>query len=282
MEKKKAQTIAKSLDPPLMGPTSLRSQKVSENPGDITYVDTREGMRGLGPIFETRIEGLQFLTQDISGVEYRIQRAFYEDLFLMLARSDAQRGSQPVTAREVEERHEEKLIALGPVLERTNDELLDPLVDRVYQLMDDAGLLPEPPEQLQGVDLKVEYISILAQAQKLVAVVGVDRFLTSVGQMATVFGQDVLDKVDVDQVVDGYGDMLGVDPRIVRSTEDAQAQRAQRQQQAAQAAQAAQAKDLSVAIKNAGSTKMEGDTALNRIVQGATGGAAMSPAGAAA
>jgi hypothetical protein len=282
MERKKAQAIAKAVDPPLSGPSSLRTQKTSLLAGDITYVDTREGMNGLKPIHETRLEGLQYLIQDSERVEYRIQRAFYEDLFLMLARSDAARGSQPITAREVEERHEEKLIALGPVLERTNDELLDPLVDRVYALMDEAGLIPEPPEQLAGVDLKVEYISILAQAQKLVGVVGLDRFLTSAGQMASVFGESVLDKVDTDQAIDNYGEMLGVDPRLVRSTEDAQALRAQRAQQQQQAAQAAQAKDLSVAIKNAGSTKMEGDTALNRIVQGATGGAAMAPAGAAA
>ena len=282
MERKKAQALAKAVDPPLKGPSSLRTQKVSLIQADITYVDTREGQQGLAPIHEMRLEGLQFLIQDAERVEYRIQRAFYEDLFLMLARSDSQRGSQPITAREVEERHEEKLIALGPVLERTNDELLDPLIDRVYQLMEDAGLIPEPPEQLTGVNLKPEYISILAQAQKLVAVVGVDRFLTSAGQMASVFGESILDKIDTDQVIDNYSEMLGVDPRIVRSTEDAKAIRDQRNQAQQQAQQAAQAKDLSVALKNAGSTKMEGDTALNRIVEGATGGAAMSPPGAAA
>src|SRR5690606_36540354 len=118
---------------------------------------------------------------------YRIQRAFYEDLFLMIAQSDARRGSQPVTAREIDERHEEKLLALGPVLERTNDELLDPLIDRAYGLMEAAGLIPEPPEELDGVTLKVEYISIMAAAQKLVGVVGQDRFIQTVAPMLQVF-----------------------------------------------------------------------------------------------
>ena len=281
MQREKGKAIQKMISPPLTGPTVLRTQKVSVLPSDVTYVDTREGMQGLKSIYEVRID-LSHLTADMGEVQYRIQRAFYEDLFLMLARSDAQRGSQPVTAREIEERHEEKLLALGPVLERTNDELLDPLVDRVYGLMEAAGLLPEAPEALAGVDLKVEYISIMAQAQKLVGVVGQDRFLTSVGQMAQVFGPDVIDKVDVDQVVDDYGEMLGVDPRIVRSTEEAKEIRGQRQQAQQAAAQAEQAKTISEAVKNAGSTPMEGDTALNRIMQGVTGGAAMAPAGAAA
>ena len=40
-----------------------------------------------------------------------------------------------ITAREIEERHEEKLLMLGPVLERLNDELLRPLIDRTFNIM---------------------------------------------------------------------------------------------------------------------------------------------------
>src|ERR1051326_5757042 len=134
MQRRKGQAIAKQIDPPLVGPSSLRTQKTSLLPGDITYQDVREGMTGLKAIHDVQTN-LRDLTMDIGQVQYRIQRAFYEDLFLMLSRSDELRGEQPITAREVEERHEEKLLALGPVLERTNDELLDPIVDRVFQLM---------------------------------------------------------------------------------------------------------------------------------------------------
>ena len=272
MERKKGQTIAKSLDPPLIGPSALRTQKTSLLPGDITYQDIREGMQGLSPIHEVRLDGLQFLTADIGEVQYRIQRAFFEDLFLMLARSDDRRGSQPPTAREVDERHEEKLIAVGPVLDRTKDEALEPLVDRAYDMMDGAGFfnadaLPPPPE-LEGIKLKVEYTSIMAEAQKLIGVVGQDRFMISVGQMATTGFPDVADKVDTDQVVDNYGEMLGVDPRIVRSTEDAQAIRAERQQAMQAQAEAEQAQLLARAAKDASQAPLEGDTALTRIAEG--------------
>jgi hypothetical protein len=98
--------------------------------------------------------------------------------------SSDERGAQRPTAREIDERHEEKLLALGPVLERTNDELLDPIVDRAFQLMEDSSLIAAAAEELHGVKLKVEYISILAQAQKLVGVSSQDRFLQSVGAMA--------------------------------------------------------------------------------------------------
>lgn len=270
MEKKKAQAIAKMVDPPLVGPTALMTQKTSLLSGDITYVD--EGQRdALRAIHDVNLR-IDHLAQDIGNVEYRIQRAFYEDLFLMLARADANAGAQRPTAREVEERHEEKLIALGPVLERTNDELLDPIVDRVFEMMDKAGIIPPAPEQLQGVNLKVEYISILAQAQKLVGVVGLDRFMQNMLTIAPVI-PGILFKVNTNIVADVYGDLLGIDPNILRSDEEADSlaeQAAQAQQAQADAEQAAK---IGSAIKSAGTTPMEGDTALTRLTQAAAGGA---------
>lgn len=267
MERRKGQAIAKMVDPPLTGPSALRTQKTSLLSGDITYVDVREGQQGLKSIHDVNLK-IGELAVDIGNVEYRIQRSYYEDLFLMLARSDAGRGAQPPTAREVEERHEEKLIALGPVLERTNDELLDPIVDRCYEMMDRAGLIPPAPKQLEGVDLKVEYISILAQAQKLVGVVGLDRFMGSTLNIAALI-PNVLHKIDSNEVVDEYAESLGINPRLVRSNDAANesAQAVAQQQQALSDAQAA--KDTAAAVKSAGDTSMEGDTALNRVVGGA-------------
>jgi hypothetical protein len=267
MERRKGQAIAKMVDPPLTGPTALRTQKTSLLPADITYVDVREGQQGLKSIHDVNLR-VDHLSLDAQRVEGRIQRSFYEDLFLMLARADDVRGAQPVTAREVEERHEEKLIALGPVLERTNDELLDPVVDRVYEMMDRAGLIPPAPSQLEGVNLKVEYISILAQAQKLVGVVGLDRFMNSAIVMAQTFPA-VVHKIDTNVVIDDMGDMLGVNPDIIRSNEEANQMAEEQQQQQRQLIDAQAAKDTAAALKSGSEASMEGDTALNRVVGGA-------------
>lgn len=271
MTRRKGQAIAKQIDPPLAGPSSLRTQKASLLPGDITYIDVREGMQGLKSIHEVNLN-LADLTADVGQVQYRIQRAFFEDLFLMLARSDDMRGSaQPVTAREIDERHEEKLLALGPVLERTNDELLDPIVDRVFQMMYDAGLFPDPPKELEGVAIKAEYISILAQAQKLVGVVGQDRFLQSVSVMAQTDPR-VLHKINTFRAVDNYADMLGVDPELVYTDEEAGVTMAAQAQAQATAQKAATAVDVAKAGKLASETPLTGDTALAKIVSGASQG----------
>lgn len=265
MTRDEAKAVKKLLDPPLKGAPELRNQKTSLLPGDITYV--REPQHGLSPIHETRID-LAHLGLLIERVTYRIQRAFYEDLFLMLATADARMGADRPTAREVDERHEEKLLALGPVLERTKDELLDPLIDRTFGMMQTAGLLPEAPESLQGVNLRVEYISIMAQAQKLVGVVGQDRFFASIVPLMEAF-PEVRHKVDIFRGIDAYGEMLDVDPRIVRTTEDAMARLQGEQQAQAEQAAAEQAKLAAGALKDAGSTPMGTGSALDRMVDGA-------------
>jgi hypothetical protein len=277
MQRRKGQLLSKAVDPPLQGPASLRTQKTSLLPGDITYVDVREGMQGLAPIHEVRLEGFQHLTADMGEVQYRIQRAFYEDLFLMLARSDDRLGAARPTAREIDERHEEKLLALGPVLERTNDELLDPLVDRAFYMLADAGLLPEPPEEVKGVELKVEYISILAEAQKLIGVAGQDRFLQSSMALLEAFPQ-IRHKIKPFQVIDNYAEMLGIDPRIVVPTDEAEATLDQERQQMQQQADAEQAGMVAKAVKDASQAPVTGDTALARMISSTANQA--TPAGA--
>lgn len=277
-EKRKAQAIDKHVDPPMTAPTSLKNQRVSLLPGDVTYVDVGQGQQGYVPAYQIKPD-IQGLLLDIAECQGRINAAFYVDLFLMLAMSDRRQ----ITAREIEERHEEKLLMLGPVLERLNDELLDPLIDRVFSIMverskpfwegiiDGEPLIPPPPEEMQGQELKVEYISILAQAQKLVGISSVDRLIGFVGQLAAIpQWADAVHKIDPMQVVDEYAEMLGTSPRITRSDEDVEAILAdlQEQQQIQAMGAAMQPLDQAAsAIKKMSETSVEGDNGLTRILE---------------
>ena len=126
-------------------------------------------IEGFRAAIDVRLD-LSHLAADIAEVQGRIKEAFYANLFLMLAESDR----REITAREIDERREEKMLMLGPVLERLHDELLSPLVARVFNIMARNGQLPEPPRGLDGRGLQVEFISILAQAQKSVATAGIE------------------------------------------------------------------------------------------------------------
>lgn len=259
-EKRILEAIDKIVRPPLKGPTSLMDTTVNNLPGQVTHVNEFEGQGGLRPIYEVNPRILEIENKQ-QQTRTRISKAFYEDLFLMLA-NDNRSG---ITAREIQERHEEKLLALGPVLEQLNQDLLDPLIEITFNFMASQGRLPEAPEALQGMDLKVEYISVMAQAQKMVGIQSVDRFVSFIGQAAQ-FSPSVLDKIDLDQAADVYGDILGVNPSIIRSDRQVEEIRNRQAQAQAQAQQAQQAAAMVQGAKALSETDMSGDSALNRLM----------------
>ena len=234
---RKAQGIDYLTKPPLQGPSSLKEQDVNMLPGGLSFHEMTGPASSIKPLWEPRLD-LNHLLLDIQDVRERIRSTFYADLFMMIAQD--QRSN--ITAREIAERHEEKLLMLGPVLERLHNEILSPLIDLAFDTMLAAGIVPPPPEELHGMDLNVQFISVLAQAQRAVGVQSVDRLLGTIGSMAQ-FKPDVLDKLDADQVVDAYSEMLGVDPNLIVADDKVAIVRADRakQQQAMQQAEALRA-----------------------------------------
>lgn len=278
MQKWKGEGIAKQVRPPMVGPEALRHKKTSTLPGAITFYDGVQGQRGFEPAFNVNFQ-LQYLIDDMRETKQRISRAFYEDLFLMLAQSDR----REITAREVEERHEEKLIMLGPVLERLEDELLDPMIDRVFQIAMKAGMLPPPPPELQDAgELKVEYISILAQAQKAVAINSLERATAYVGSLAQIqaaSGQPpaILDKWNSDQALNEYADAIGLSPKVINDQEEVEAQRQAAAEQAAQQQRMAMAEQAANMAAQAGQVKTD---ERNLVTDGASAMGLTTGAGA--
>ena len=262
-EKRKAELIDKLTRPPMKGPSSLMNRKASILPGSMTYVDALGQGSTFSPAMEVNPAALTAIREEIAVLSRRVDQAFFADLWLLLSQSDG-----TMTAREVMERREEKLLQLGPVLERLNHELLDPLIDRIFGILLRRGQLPPPPEELAGQPLKVEYISIMAQAQKLLGTTQVERLVGFVTQTAQVTGPAILDKLDVDQVVDEYAQMLGVPPALVRSDDDVAKVRQQRGKAQQQQAQLEQAQAAVAAAKTASETDTSGDNALTEMLKG--------------
>jgi hypothetical protein len=271
MQRWKGEGIHKQVRPPMIAPTALRNAHKTTVPGGVTYYDGQAGMRGFEPAFQVNFQ-LQYLLEDIKETKDRISRAFYEDLFLMLARSDR----REITAREIEERHEEKLIMLGPVLERLEDELLDPLIDRVFQVALDAELIPPPPEELSETELKVEYISILAQAQKAVAINAMERTSTFLGGLVQVqaaggSAPSILDKFDFDAALEEYGSSIGISPLILRDQKEVEEKRAADAEQAQQAQQMAMMEQMAGMAKDVGGIKTGDETLAGNVIEQVTG-----------
>lgn len=247
-ERQAARMTETGANPPLQAPAELRGQPSSTIPGGVTYVPMVGGQNQMAPIYQPNAAWLSPIQAKIQEHEGRINEAFFVDLFLMVSQLDTVR-----TATEIAARKEEKMLMLGPVLERINDELLDPLIDRTFNIMlrqsipiwsgiiDGDPLLPPPPEELINAnsEIQAEYVSILAQAQKSQNVLGLERFATLAGNLSGAF-PEVLDKVNSDQLIEEYADAIGVVPTVVRGADEVAAIREQRaqQQQAEQAQQA--------------------------------------------
>jgi hypothetical protein len=132
------------------------------------------------------------------------------------------------------------------------------------------------------VKLKCEYISILAQAQRLVGVVGQDRLLATTGSIVAAqpeFGAIVRHKLNMPQILDNYANMLGVDPTIMVPTEQANAALAEEQKAQQAQAEAEQAATMAAAAKDASQTQMGGDSLLSRVAATA-GQQSVDPSGA--
>lgn len=258
-EKRTMQAIDKIIDPPMIAPTSLKGKHASILPGDITYVDERDAASAFRPAMQVnfRINEMEAKQEQVRG---RIRRAFFEDLFLQLSMTDRRQ----ITAREIEERHSEKLLALGPVLEQLNQDLLDPLIDNTFFEMLDQGVLPPPPEEIQGMELKAEYVSIMSQAQKLIGLSGIERFTGFVSQIASI-DPTVLDYIDSDELVNIYGDITSVPSKIIKSKEEVDQIRQQRAAQQKAQQEQMQAMQEAQSIKAISDVKVDENNLLGKL-----------------
>jgi len=262
MQRDKLIAIGKLVDPPVQAPSGA---EINTLPGGVSRTSSTTPDAGVKTVYQISPD-LQALEYSIQKTRDEIAKGFYSDLFLMIANMD----KSGTTAREIVERHEEKLLMLGPVLERLESELLDPLIDRTFNIMLRAGLIPPPPKELEGQEIKVEYISMLAQAQKMVGTTAIEQFLAFAGNMAAAF-PEVLDNIDSDEAIVIYGNMLGIPAKITRSKELVAALRKIKQQQAAAAAQQQQMATMVQGAKVLSDTKIGDNNALTALV-GAAGG----------
>lgn len=267
LERRKTQAFTKVVNPPMVVPSSFLGREESFLPGDVIYADGTMTGQKIEPAWNIHPQVMSEFRQSIPEHEERIAQMFYADLWLSLTETDR----REITATEIAERHEEKLLQLGPVMERLEDELLNPLIARAFDIHVERGFIPPPPEELAGMDLRVEYISILAQAQKLLGTSSLERMSNYVGTIAQMDPQ-ILDKVDFDEAVSLYADSLGVPPSVIRTPEQVAAIREQRAAEEQARQEAADVMAATQGVKNL-SGDIGDNSALERLIQG-YGGAA--------
>jgi len=258
---RKAQAIDYMTAPPLQVPASMKGRNIETLPRGVTYVDSTGSQNGIRSMWEVQLD-LSHLTKDIEDTRDRIRSAFYSDLFLMVTGIS---DTTMRTAAEIAERHEEKLLMLGPVLERLDNELLTPAIDLVFARMVEVGAIAPPPEEMQGMNIQVEFVSMLAQAQRAIGANATDRFIGNVSALSQL-KPETADNLNVDQWFDDYADMMGVNPKLRVPPEKVAQLRQQRAAALAAKEQAAAIQQMAATTKDLATAPTDSPSALTDAV----------------
>ena len=271
LEKDDIIAVELGIKPPMAASATTAKQGINLTPGSYTVVERNEPVT---PLFNVNVN-LQHLQEKILDLQDRIKRAYSADLFMMLERLE----DKSMTAQEVLQRKQEQLQQLGPVVQRLQFEFLRKIIERVYNILDRAGILPQPEDAelalaLSNEEVTIEYISPLAQAQKMAGMTNIEQAIAFTGQLAQ-FDQSVLDKIDFAKTIDSYFDMVGAPASIKRTEEEYEAiqqQKAQAMAEAKQQEQMAQAVQMAApaaqAAKNITEAANDGNPALQEWLGG--------------
>ena len=252
----------KLIEPPVV--TNGSESSINTLPGGIST-----GTNNMGG--GMAIQPLYLIKPDMPGFELVLEKlreevgdGFFNNLFLMIADAEGDRK----TAFEVARLQEEKMSMLGPMIEKLNTDALEHAITRTIAIMARQNLLPEPPTDLSDTDFEIEYVSLLAQAQKTSALRSIDSFMLFF-QQAFQINPGIADLIDWDATVEFYRDATGSpsllmqDPETLAAIRQAQAQ----QEQAANAIQMGES--LSASAKNLSESDMGGgENALQTLLGG--------------
>ena len=190
----------------------------------------------------------------IDRLQSSINQAFFVDQ-LQLKESPA------MTATEVQVRYELMQRLLGPTLGRLQQDFLDPLIARTFNILARAGRLLEPPEIVGEMEAEYEaqYVGPLARAQRMQVVESINQFIGNIAGIAELFPQ-ALDIPDIDEMAREVARLSGVPAKLIRDEKEVKAERDRKAEAAAKMQAAAQAEAEGTALKAVG----EGSQAMDQ------------------
>jgi hypothetical protein len=245
----------KVVDPPLLVPDDGVLGPVRTIPGGLNYYRASSGAR-IEPLLTGGNIGISY--EMMTDLRDRIRTTFFLDQLQF-------QGAPRMTATEVVERTERTLRLLGPTLGRLQSEFLGPMIERIFGVLSRSGRLPEPPESISEQELKIEYVSPLARAQRQTETQGIMRTLEFIGPIAGLDPQaaQIIKGADT---VRHIAQLNGVPPMLLKSNEELMEEaKAQQEAQAAQQQMMQGAQVMDMMQKGANVAKTAGDAGLSLV-----------------
>jgi hypothetical protein len=245
----------KIVDPPLLVPDDGVLGPIRTIPGGLNYYRASSGAR-IEPLLTGGNIGISY--EMMTDLRERIRTTFFLDQLQF-------QGAPRMTATEVIERTERTLRLLGPTLGRLQSEFLGPMIERIYGVLSRGGRLPEPPQSVAEQELRIEYVSPLARAQRQSETQGIMRTLEFIGPIAGMDPQaaQVIKGADT---VRHIAELNGVPPMLLKSNEELMEEaKAQQEAQAAQQQMMQGAQVMDMMQKGANVAKTAGDAGLSLV-----------------
>lgn len=263
-QRRKGQAIDKGVNPPMVADVQLKNQPASTLPGGMTYVSgfASSGKPAFQSVYDARSFSVKDISEDMEQVKQRIKDTFFVNIFRVISQYETKSN---ISVVEITERRAEAMVMLGPVLKRMDKEALSVIIERVFNMMVRARILPPAPPEIAGKSLDIEYFSMLAAAQDASEAGGIERVLNMAGGLAGVVGPEAMDNLDTDYAIAKFSNLMQNDPKLVRSPEQLVAIRQQRAQQAQQAQAVEMAEKLAAGAKTLSETQLGSSSALQQL-----------------
>jgi len=241
--------MMKNTDPPIALPSNAFLAPFNMNPRATNYYK-KDSMTGkdifpFGNYGDPRI-GLE-------ATEYyasKVKSMMFTDVFLAFSNI-----TKDMNNPEIMERINEKMTMLGPAVGRYLQEVISPVIQRTIGILFRRGKLPEPPmELMMNPGYEIDFVGVLAQAQRRTELNSLVTSLQMIGSMAQ-YSPEVLDKINPDRVTDEVFSITGAPVTVLRDDAEVQSIREGRAQASMQAQQIAELQAGSEVAKNAGSAE---------------------------
>ena len=238
MKKTTLRSAQKLVDPPMQAPDDGVSLPVHNDPNAMNYY--RAGTKDrIEPILTGgRVD---FGYQAIADQRTAIREAFFVDQLQL------QDGPQ-MTATEVQQRTEEKLRVMGPILGRQHNEFLKPVIERVLNILIRKKLVEPAPAIIEKENVQVQYISMIAKAQKAIDAETLNRVIQSIAPLMQT-SPEIMDNFDADAILKHNARTLGLPEKLLISDterEEVRKGRAEMLQQQQQQQQETHEADISM------------------------------------
>lgn len=256
---RKGEGIEKGIRPPLIAQAELKNYPSSQLPGHVTYLNDVGPGKGMRSIYDQQFD-LRNVTADLAEIQQRIKVGLFNDLFMLVTATAQDRETTVLTNAKIIE----KMQVIGPVIENLLSESLQPKLRRIFGILRRRGMIPPPPDSMKGAPLDIQFVSILALAQKAASTSGLESLVRMTGELAQI-KPEVLDNLDADELLTEYSNLLGNKQKILKSQKDVTALREQRAQQQAKQQQSA-------AMNQGADTAQKGAAAANTLASTPIGG----------